>query len=559
MTSTRIFTPQEIQDLTDRVFLLKQHIEAGKLRIPEEHWPDFRHSYESIRLDATGLVCPETVDGRIRALTLALLAARQREEIKVRVSLAEIQDWYFRFLFRNFGQLYEHMSRAKVSPAVAGEAAARDPATIRALYSGLPDVVAALTEFWQAAAPSGTLQLQDGRQLKATFAGDVFPGHWENVVSTAGLYIDTIVLPCPIMRIASLADVLPRPAFTEKFIKHVLTAMSYRPIATADVATPVVVILPCTDDFDAASRQRSVDAAAPMTLRHTGRIFGTQFDSFDEFGDFCGRLAEPDQVIAAVKASERMVFNADWGQTPREQLMRLMADDLPLPPQFDRRHAGHHVFCHLLGRMPQALAAQDAAEQFGGTPMLTAETSWLHYSWLLDYQAQKIGRGDQQTSAHVVRALTSESAGSLVWLGNVPPQTVMEIRQKGQAEEIRAILGKGIQELVHLDPQDYSMTSERVVRNLARAFLDHEKALKEAKRKKLRLYGIDVPSCLAVGGIAVAAAFTQSATLGAVSGVLGIAGAPNLKEIKTKYVALAAEEAARKASPTGILFRHLGS
>ncbi|MDH1256029.1 hypothetical protein N5C67_25720, partial [Comamonas thiooxydans] len=74
---------------------------------------------------------------------------------------------------------------------------------------------------------------------------------------------------------------------------------------------------------------------------------------------------------------------------------------------------------------------------------------------------------------------------------------------------------------------------------------------------KLKLYGIDVGACVATGAVAVAAALTGNATLGAVSGVMGVAGLPNLRDIKTKLTELSAQEKARRESPTGLLFRHV--
>lgn len=46
-------------------------------------------------------------------------------------------------------------------------------------------------------------------------------------------------------------------------------------------------------------------------------------------------------------------------------------------------------------------------------------------------------------------------------------------------------------------------------------------------------------------------------TLGAVGGVLGVAGLPNLKDIRIKYTEFKAEENARNSAPTGMLLKNL--
>src|SRR5438132_7207101 len=94
---------EEAQDLTDRVFLLREYLQNGRIKIAEHLQNEFVESLERIRLDQDGLVMPETVDGRIRALTNGLRYFRYREETKNSISLSEIQDRYFQILDANFG------------------------------------------------------------------------------------------------------------------------------------------------------------------------------------------------------------------------------------------------------------------------------------------------------------------------------------------------------------------------------------------------------------------------------------------------------------------------
>jgi hypothetical protein len=77
----RVYTG-EVQDLTDRVFLLRQRIEQGKMRVAEHLVDGFTKSMQAIRLRSDGKVDPDTVDGRVRATTLAIRAMKYREDAK---------------------------------------------------------------------------------------------------------------------------------------------------------------------------------------------------------------------------------------------------------------------------------------------------------------------------------------------------------------------------------------------------------------------------------------------------------------------------------------------
>lgn len=552
----RRYSEEEVQDLTDRVFLMRERLEAGKIHFAAHLVEDFRKSFEAIRLRPDGLVDPTTVDGRIRASTLAIKAFAYRDEAKQAVSLHRIQSLYFDFLFQEFGHFYAPMIKAEATPAAVAAVAARDDKLVEDYFSALPDLAEGLMEFWSSVADPAAFHLQDGQQLKATFSGDLFPAHWENVISTAGLYIDTIVLPCPVMRIAPLAEAFPPKKVIELLIKHVLTAMTYRDLAVADVTPPMVIISPNPRDINAEDRSELAEQSKVFSCKHAGYLFGRDFESTDHVGEFCNSLVTIEQVIAELKGKDRLIFDTEWGRNPRDQLQNTMkAGSIP---GLDPAVAGNHVFLACLSRMPQALATQQCASHYGGTPFIGAETSWHYFNWMLEYQgrAAPYTQADRQ-SMHIVRALSAEADNNLQWLGNVPPETVLQIRKAGLAEELRSLLGQGIAELISIRPDNYYRTADQVVDNLDRAFRAHQASLNEARLKKLKLYGIDVASCVAVGAISVAAALTGNVTLGAVGGVLGVAGLPNLKDIKTKYTQLKAEENARNSAPTGMLFKHL--
>ena len=264
----RVSKEEEIQELTDRVFLLRQQLEAGKIHFAAHLVEDFRRSYEAIRLRGDGLVDPTTVDGRIRAATLAIRAMKHRDEAKKAISLGDIQEAYFTLIYQQFGWIFDRMTKAKATPSQASRAMMNDQGFITQMKSGLPELAKDLKEFWENVGDPGAYHLQDGAQLKATFAGDLFPAHWENAVSTAGLYIDTIVLPCPIMRIAPLLGIIPDNEVARLLVKHTLTAMTYREVATANLTPPIALILPNPEDFDRDTRKHLVSRAEPAMLKH---------------------------------------------------------------------------------------------------------------------------------------------------------------------------------------------------------------------------------------------------------------------------------------------------
>jgi hypothetical protein len=557
----RAYTEEEVQDLTDRVFLLRERIEQGKMRFAAHLVEGFTKSMQAIRLRSDGKVDPYTVDGRVRATTMAIRAMKYRDDAKRSIGLAEIQEIYFDFLFKEFGWLFDQAQEAKVDAKEAAHAMSEHSDFVQDLAKNLPGFVDALREFWAGVFDSGSYHLQDGTQLKAAFSGDLFPAHWENAVSTAGLYVDTIILPCPIMRIAPLIGVVSDRQVAAMLVKHMLTAMTYREVATTDLDPPVAVVLPNRDDIYIDDRKTLVQRSMAFSLKHAEYLFHRQFESAEHLMEFCGKLQTIDQVVAELKGPDRLIFDTDWGHTAREQLHRAIGEETTLIPGMEKDIVGNHVLHSCLGRMSQAMGAQENALHFGGTPLINAATSWKYYTWLLDYEGEQAAvRGERHAqSMHVVHALAHERHNNLSWLGNVPVRAVLELRKNGLMDEVRSLLGTGVSELIKADPNNYFRTADQVVSNLDRAFEKHQMDLLEARNQKLKLFGLDVPACLAVGAVGIAAAtITNNPVWGVAAAMVSQIGLPNLKDIKTRYTQIAAEEKIRAASPTGLLFQHVG-
>lgn len=369
----RSYTEDEVQDLTDRVFLLKEKLEAGKMHFAAHLVDDFRRSFQAIRLRPDGKVDPHTVDGRIRASTLAVLAMKQREDMKKSASLQDLQEKYFEFLFEQFGWLYDQMVQHKAPPYAIAEHFSGNADLVEKFASVVPEFEKAVKDYWEVAGEISEYHLQDGQQLKSVFSGDLFPSHDENVVSTAGLYVDTIVLPCPVIRIAPLVKVLPKAEVVRLLIKHVLTAMTYRSLATSNVSPPIVLIVPTRDDLQGRGREELVARAAPAMLKHGNLLFGSSFQELGELIEFCNGLRSVDDVVAQLDRPERLLFDTEWGGDAAHQLRKAMTDN-PAVPGMARDVAGHHVIGACFGRMPQAMAAEEAAFQFGGSPLISAPT-----------------------------------------------------------------------------------------------------------------------------------------------------------------------------------------
>ncbi len=550
---------EEIQDLTDRVFMLRDYLEKGRIKIAEHLADGFVASLEKIKLDADGFVVPESVDGRIRALTNGLKYFHYREEAKKSISLSQIQEDYFRILDNNFGFIRKEMIKAGADANVAAHMMAKDQQFVEHFSKNIGHLISDLQEFWRTVGDAAFFHVEDSQCLKSVFGGDLFPSYTRNIASSAALYVDTIVLPCPILHSAALTRMWKPEKAAYFIVKHAVNALNYRDLALAGVTPPIIVVLPDIETFDEHHIDTIRAFSESAAIRHGSVIFGNSFSSIEELTDFLDKLASPDEVLEKIKHPERLLFNTEWEETPRTQLETSLEDNAGTFKGFlGEKHAGRLVLIQCMGRMSQAAAVELRSTRLRGTPLIDAETSWRYLNWKMEYDAQPSAEPEHPSEAmHIVRALQAEGDKNLCWLGNVPSEAIIELRRRGLTEEVRAILSKGVPRLIDANPTNFFRTSDQVVENLDSAFREHQRALVEAREKKVKLFGLDVGACLAVGGISVAAAITANPQLAAVAGILGVAGLPNLRDIKTKFKDLREQEQKVSTSPTGILFKHL--
>lgn len=94
-------------DLRWRLQLLQEALDEGKVSFAEHLANDMRASLMAVRTGDDGLIDLDTVDGRVRAMALAIAGFRQRDEAKALISLKEIQQRYFDLVEHTFGDFYD--------------------------------------------------------------------------------------------------------------------------------------------------------------------------------------------------------------------------------------------------------------------------------------------------------------------------------------------------------------------------------------------------------------------------------------------------------------------
>ncbi|MEZ8196969.1 hypothetical protein [Vibrio cortegadensis] len=540
----------ENEELRRRLNILQDKLESGMLKISPHVYEKLESSFAAMRYDSDGKIDLDSVDSSIRAMANGITMFHDREENKKAIPLAEIQRAYFGFINANFAPFYEMMQKANKTPNDIAQFFSQKATTRNELVQSIPPFLEHIKELWDSCGEIAWTHLEDMDCLKLSHSGDLFPSYSHNVASKCGIYSDTIVLPDPFVRTLGLYEMWNDEQKVYYFLKHALSVLIYKDLALTELTTPIVVVLPEPQYFEEHERDFIQQLSEKDGLKLAGNTFDRKFESLDDAKDFFISLDSKQKVINEVRDESRILADLDIGNNIGEQLDELCSNPLSIMHGLT---PGQMILTNFLGRMGQANDALLKSRRVRGVPLIDAPTSWRYFNWKLQLDGEQLEQSSNE-QLHVTHALTSLDGTELSWLGNIPPESLIEIRKQGALEEIRSIMSENIGSLVEASPNKFGETSYQVYKNFQNAFEAHNTKVNELRNKKWKFGGVDIGSMVCAGAIELTAAATGSPLFGVVGWATGqLLDTPKLREIPQKYRDLAEEDKKLSNSPVGIL------
>lgn len=529
-----------------RVMAVKRDLEQDKLRFANEQLSsDFFDSWEKIRYGDDGIVDPDTVDGRIRAMGMVILYHHQRLEAKQAISQLEIQKMYFEILEANFGSFYEAMIEHGLTPHDVAESFLSDQNRKEVTIKALPDFFEALTSFWEAVYFSSWVHEEETEHSKAIFGGAIFPDDSTNIASQLGLYFDTIVVFDPLSKVRTLMFQLGPEKACFDTIVYALRLLEFKPLILAELDPPILIVMPEKIYHDVDYRPYLDSVSIKSTTKLLSEIFKQPFENEDSAHEFLKDFDTAEKILKATKKQDYIIFEKD---DPRPLDVQLQDYIKTYSSTFDIHHPGEALFLYLKSRMMQAEVVLDYSTDFHGTPLIQAPVSWDYFNFLLEVDAV---RGKATDKLHITKALSQTDSKDMSWLGNIPMGSLVELRRAGATDEIKEIINKDIQTLLDMDSSNFEKTTNQVFSNLEAAFVDHQKRLKEIDEKFLKKFGLNLAGTLVSGAIHLAAAHLPPL----VTTISGMAGLPTAKEVVQSSIDYAKEKRSAEITPVGMLVR----
>jgi len=332
-----------------------------------------------------------------------------------------------------------------------------------------------------------------------------------------------------------------------------MNILQYKELACADVDIPIVVILPDTAALDQEEREFFHELGISDSLKHSERLFGRKFESLDALLEFAHELDTVERAVAEIADESRFLFDTEWDGDISAQLKR--ATESSNTRLIGTNNPGIILANQSVGRMSVSNELLIKSRRLKGSPIIDAPTSWQYLAWKMEYDSSEVESATNTRDLHVTRGLQDLADGDMEWLGNVPTKALIEVRKQGAMDEIRSMLGKGVEELVQSNPNNFHRSREQMFDNINEAFDKHKENIKQLRTKQWKFAGSDIGSWLVTGTLGITAAATGAPIWAlAALGADQILDAPKLKSIPASIKSLIEENKKEQMSPVGMLF-----
>jgi len=545
--------PAYEERLRNRLETLREELDAGNVIFASHLREQILESFAKIRTGPDGKIDLSTVDGRIRVVALSVEHYAAVKEAKS-ISLDHVQTEYFAMLEDLLGDVANHCKKHDIQPYQFATYSKTNTDIIKQISTNADSISEIISNFWDNYGFVVKVHLEEMENVRGVFGGDVFPIGSNNIGCQAGVYLDTIVLPDPLLRLYTrLRSTIPDHELTYQVIKHGLTALSYKPLAFTDTSAPIIVIAPGSSEAETSIGFK--EFVREDTLLHLNSAIGSDFQSLDELLEYVSTIEDPNDLEKKSLRPERLLSGAsdDPDLLSRMQAMEKFAGSRT---SINSLLTGltEYIVADAYGRMGQANAVLIASQQYGGMPLLDAPVSWRHLCWKYEYDATRSQSPDtRRVDMTVVNALVQSSDITGELLAGITPEGLVELRNSGLMEDVRSIIRDGLSDIYAQNEVGDEATAAKVVRNFTEAIKAAEDSLSKWRSKRRTLFLRDIPELTAASSLVIAGTVGGNYALTLVAAAATMIGFPTIKDVWKQGKELVDQGEQLRKTPFGLL------
>lgn len=470
--------------------------------------------------------------------------------------MSKVTEQYFSILKDYFSELLDWASRKGYSGPESIQATAQlyNPTLMKTLMESLHQELMNLN--WTA--QENTVARLGG--LKTAYMGHVYmygrsPTVTHDFLKKTGLYADTTIIRDPI-----LSELL---AWKERRTGEVLSfhlvaqwalhLLAMEELFSSELDSPICILAPShilsLGENSVEATDRFIhDEIVPLLASY---LFGKNFTSHEKLMDFLSKVKSFNELNSLVQKPE-MLISID-GEPACEKHFQSMMEyyrakynrDFTLPDSF---------WLFIRGRLTMMVYDQITNGKITSNFITDFKGVWNAYLWLIkndnELTFEHLAKKPVSKDMLIINALQQEE---LKWLGNVPLNKIKELRERGELQEIRDILGQNVEAIQNVSDEEFVEVGRQIKYNLEEIFKKHDSEVKDLNEKYRRRYDIRVASIIVSGCIGVVSALYPPLALAA-GFSSSILGSGSILTMVNEYVKKREQLEALQKKPVAMLF-----
>ena len=479
-----------------RIEHLLELIKTGKLYFPidlkDEDKRQLEEDIKRIRRDKTGMIDLGTCSPKLIFLAKALyiLKNQQPGEKKDIISsenpvsdIIQIQRNYFNILEQFFIQATGKTPEDFATPDTFGSAIHKDAEKLaKLLYKAFPKGYDSLTAFYDKHKTSLYSLGRESGGIKLVLGGSqrLFYSTPQCIQSML-LYSDSIFIPDPVLPwIETQRD-------EEKFrdihmLEAVFLLLQLKPLVDAELPWPSIVVFP--------SWEKSLESQDTETQDQLGRFiidffsfhFERQFDDESQIIEFA-RTNESD-VLSTIDAKRLFLGPEGKEKEPLKTQLKRYKESIAKwrSKDYVKQMEGHNdaeLAClGIFERLEPQHHLRDNSESLLAQPLLTSHAHWYYYKLCTTTYNDTLLQSSI-LKPETVATIIALSMERFSWLGKVPLEHLIQLRQENASIQFRERLRQFTQELHEARLEDIDEVSTQITHGLHSLLLDHQKNIAE--------------------------------------------------------------------------------
>ncbi|MEN6565300.1 MAG: hypothetical protein ABFC57_03265 [Veillonellales bacterium] len=450
-------------------------------------------------------------------------------------TITKLQREFFQILDNSFKEItgmpyHEFASMGEFANGVHTFAKVATPESLKALLKSYQS----LADFYSKNATKLFMSSKELSGIKLVFGGSRFMQTQFNSVRKMLLYSDTILIPDPILpwiestrKEEEYRDVL--------FLENMFNLLYLKPLVDADLDYPAILVFPSWEKSLEREDETTQLELNNLIINFFSHFLSQSFYDINEIFEYANKkeaifldtvekhslfiAPEENRCHAITKSVEKYkLFLKTWRS--EEYLNKI--NTIPTP---------NLIITGICERLiPQYHLLENASELSAQPAMcIPAQEHYFNLcSQLFEDNLKSLNLLDLKTVS-IMKSLNNDS---LQWLGNIPVETLVELRQNGENESFRKQLNQYIDVFSSSTLADINHTTKEVSKGIASLLQEHQKTVKSIQEKYQRIYSLTAIT----GWSTLAASFIPSLApflgVAAPLGLIATYGASKYAEIK---------------------------